>query len=61
MRDDLLVVGGRAIEFGRFEEIKLPHGGQQVTEWGRTVTDWRRGADGRWRIARLVVSDLPAP
>jgi uncharacterized protein (TIGR02246 family) len=58
-REDLLVAGDRAIEFGRFDEGKRLRNGAEVTERGRVVTDWRRGADGRWRIARLVVSDLP--
>jgi len=58
-RDDLLVAGDRAIEFGRFDEGKRLRDGKEVTERGRVVTDWRLGADGRWRIARLVVSDLP--
>lgn len=59
VRDDLWLVGDRAIEFGRFNEIKRMRDGQEVVERGRVVTDWRRGPDGQWRIARLVVSDLP--
>ncbi|HKP30467.1 MAG TPA: nuclear transport factor 2 family protein [Gemmatimonadales bacterium] len=58
-RDDLLVTGDRAIEFARFDEGKRLRDGREVSERGRVVTDWRRGSDGRWRIARLVVSDLP--
>lgn len=58
-RDDLLVVGDRAIEFGRFDEGKRLRDGREVTERGRVVTDWRRGSDGQWRIARLIISDLP--
>lgn len=61
VRDELILLDDRAIEFGWFEETKLPHGGTPVVERGRTVTDWRRGPDGAWRIARLVISDLPAP
>lgn len=59
VREDLLVAGDRAIEFGRFDEVKRFPDGREVTERGRVVIDWRRGPDGRWRIARLVVSDLP--
>ena len=58
-RDELIVMGDRAIEFARFDEGKRLRDGREVSERGRVVTDWRRGADGRWRIARLVVSDLP--
>lgn len=58
-RDDLIVIGDRAIEFAWFEETKLPHGGVPIQERGRIATDWRREADGAWRIARLVISDLP--
>lgn len=58
-RDELIVLGRRAIEFARFDEGKRLRDGTEVTERGRVVTDWRLGADGRWRIARLVVSDLP--
>lgn len=59
VRDDIAVMGDRAIEFGRFDEVKRMLDGREVVERGRVVTDWRRGPDGRWRIARLVVSDLP--
>lgn len=59
-RDELIVLGPRAIEFAWFDEIKLPNGGTPVRERGRVVTDWRLDADGAWRIARLVISDLPA-
>lgn len=58
-RDELIVMGDRAIEFARFDEGKRLRDGTEVTERGRVVSDWRRGEDGRWRIARLVVSDLP--
>lgn len=59
-RDELVVLGDRAIEFAVFDETKLPHGGTPVRERGRIVTDWRREPDGAWRIARLIISDLPA-
>ena len=59
VRDELIALGDRAIEFGWFEEGKLPHGGSPVVERGRTVTDWRRAPDGTWKIARIVISDLP--
>jgi ketosteroid isomerase-like protein len=58
-RDELVALGRRAIEFARFEEGKRLRDGREVTERGRVVADWRLEADGRWRIARLVVSDLP--
>ena len=60
IRVDLVVLEDRAIEFGLFDEVKVLSGGESVVERGRTVTDWRRDADGSWKIARLVVSDLPA-
>jgi uncharacterized protein (TIGR02246 family) len=59
VREDLLVTDDRAIEFGRFDETKRMRDGREVIERGRVVTDWRRGPDGSWKIARLVVSDLP--
>ena len=58
-RDDLILIGDRAIEFARFDVGKRLRDGTEVSERGRVVTDWRKGPDGRWRIARLVVSDLP--
>lgn len=58
-RDELIVLGDRAIEFARFDEGKRLRDGGEVSERGRVVTDWRREADGRWRIHRLIVSDLP--
>ena len=58
-RDELIVMGDRAIEFARFDEGKRLRDGREVSERGRVVTDWRKCSDGRWRIARLVVSDLP--
>ena len=59
-RDELIFVGERrAIEFGRFDETKVKAGQAPIHERGRTVTEWRLEPDGRWRIARLVVSDLP--
>jgi len=58
-REELILLGDRAIEFGRFDEMKVKPGQAPVREQGRTVTDWRREADGSWRVARLVVSDLP--
>jgi ketosteroid isomerase-like protein len=62
-REELVfVTADRAIEYGRFEEAKTRPGEPGVIhERGRTVTDWRRDPDGRWRIARLFVSDLPSP
>ena len=61
-RDDLIFIDpDRAIEFGRFDETKVKPGQAPIHERGRTVTEWRRESDGRWRIARLVVSDLPSP
>lgn len=62
-QDELVFVGpDRALEFGRFDETKIKPGHPDpIHERGRTVTDWRRGPDGRWRIARVVVSDLPSP
>jgi ketosteroid isomerase-like protein len=58
-RDELIVLGDRAIEFARFDEGKRLRDGREVSERGRVVTDWRKCPDGRWRIAKLVVSDLP--
>lgn len=59
-RDELVFLGTRAIEFGWFDETKVPHGKVAINERGRIVTDWRLESDGAWRIARLVISDLPA-
>jgi uncharacterized protein (TIGR02246 family) len=59
-RDELEILGDRAIELGRFDETKVRPGQAPVYERGRTVTYWRREPDGAWRISRLVVSDLPA-
>ena len=58
-RDELVLLGDRAIEFATFDEGKRLRDGQELTERGRVVIDWRREGDGRWRIARLLVSDLP--
>lgn len=59
-REDLILLGDRAIEFARFDETKIIKAtGAEVRERGRFVTDWRREADGAWRIARMVISDLP--
>jgi uncharacterized protein (TIGR02246 family) len=60
-REELIVLGDRAIERARFAETKQFPGQAPVDEWGRVVTFWRREADGAWRIERLVVSDLPGP
>jgi uncharacterized protein (TIGR02246 family) len=60
-RDELIVLGDRAIERARFAEIKQLPGQAPVHEWGRVVTFWKREPDGAWRIERLVVSDLPGP
>lgn len=59
IRDELLLAGDQAVEVAHFEETKQQPGGPPVHERGRTVTFWRREADREWRIARLVVSDLP--
>jgi uncharacterized protein (TIGR02246 family) len=59
-REELELLGDRAIERGRFDETKVKPGGPPIHERGRTVTWWRRDRDGAWRIARLVISDLPA-
>lgn len=58
-RDDLLVAGEVAVEVARFDETKQVRGQEPVEERGRVVLFWRRERDGEWRIARLVVSDLP--
>jgi uncharacterized protein (TIGR02246 family) len=60
-REEIIFLGDRAIEFGRFDETKVKPGQPPYDERGRTVTDWRRESDGAWRIANLVVSDLPSP
>ncbi|MBL8986238.1 MAG: DUF4440 domain-containing protein [Gemmatimonadetes bacterium] len=61
-QDELIFVDERrALEFGRFDETKTKPGHPgPIHERGRTVTDWRREPDGQWRIARVVVSDLPS-
>ena len=58
-RDELIVLGDRAIEFARFDEGKRLRDGSEVSERGRVVLDWRLEPDGQWKVARLVVSDLP--
>ena len=60
VRQELEIIGDRAIELGRFDETKVPPGQPPIDERGRTVTYWRNEPDGAWRIARLVVSDLPS-
>jgi uncharacterized protein (TIGR02246 family) len=60
-RDELIVLGDRAIERARFAETKQYPGQAPVHEWGRVVTFWKRETDGAWRIEHLVVSDLPGP
>ncbi len=60
-REELILLGDRAVEVARFEEVKRRLGAEPERERGRTVTFWRREPDGEWRIERLVVSDLPAP
>jgi ketosteroid isomerase-like protein len=58
-RKELLVFGELAVEYGWFDETKRRAGQPPIHERGRTMTLWRRDADGEWRIHRLVISDLP--
>lgn len=58
-RDELLVAGEMAVEVAHFDETKQVRGQEPVEERGRVVLFWRHERDGEWRIARLVVSDLP--
>lgn len=61
IRDEIELLGERAIELGRFDETKVKAaGGPPVHERGRHVAYWRRDPDGAWRISRIVVSDLPS-
>lgn len=60
-RDDLVLLGDRAIELGRFDETKTKPNMAPIHERGRHVAYWRREVPGVWRISRLVVSDLPPP
>jgi len=58
-RQEILILEGRAIELSRFDETKVKPGQAPIQERGRVVSYWRLEADGAWRIARMVVSDLP--
>ena len=61
VREELDLMGDRAIERGWCEETKAKPGEPPIRERGRTVTYWRRVPPGVWRIARIIASDLPAP
>ena len=56
---ELAVYGARAFERGTYLWIAGPRGQSPTTERGRYAAEWRRDADGAWRIRRYLENLLP--
>jgi ketosteroid isomerase-like protein len=59
-KDELSVSGDLAYYLGRYEEVFQPRQGDAIHNRGRFVFIWKRQADGSWKIARSVGTDLAA-
>lgn len=59
--EQLDVHGDRAYEIGTYSQTMANAKGMTGTSKGRYMAFWRKGADGRWRVRRLMVSRLPSP
>jgi uncharacterized protein (TIGR02246 family) len=57
-KDDLAVSGDLAYVIGRYREVLQPQTGAVVDNRGRFVFIWKRQADGSWKIARSLGTDL---
>lgn len=59
--DAIDVFGATALMWGSyFERLRFP-GQPASAQHGRFVMEWRRGADGQWRIHRYYRVPLPEP
>ena len=60
---DFIIAGDWAFERYGYKEHDVPKaGGAAMDDVGKGLNVYRRGADGRWRVARDTWnSDLPAP
>lgn len=59
-KDELSVGGDLAYYIGSYEEVLQPRQGDALHNRGRFVFIWKRQADGSWKIARSVGTDLAA-
>jgi|tagenome__1003787_1003787.scaffolds.fasta_scaffold20723609_2 uncharacterized protein (TIGR02246 family) len=57
-KDELSVSGDLAYYLGSYEEVLQPPKGDALHNRGRFVFIWKRQADGSWKIARSVGTDL---
>ena len=56
------VTGDVATLWGTYHETIAPRAGGEATAYaGRLVTSWKKGRDGRWRIALMMTQPDPAP
>jgi uncharacterized protein (TIGR02246 family) len=59
--DAIEVFGNVGYQWGAYDQVVAVHGQQPADYHGRLVAEWRRGADGTWRIRRLLVQPSPPP
>ena len=58
--EDVMVSGDLAVETGRYVTRMQPSGRSEITEKGKSITVWRRQADGTWKVVRDIWnSDTP--
>lgn len=54
------VYGAVAYQWGAYHQVARLDGGPPGTFDGRFAAEWHREADGRWRLARLLMQPAPA-
>jgi uncharacterized protein (TIGR02246 family) len=61
--DTILTSGDLATEVGHYDlTVTPPGGGASIADKGKYSVTWRRGDDGKWRIAvDMFSSDAPPP
>jgi polar amino acid transport system substrate-binding protein len=57
----LQIWGATAYQWGIYRQEAGPKDGAAATYSGRYVAEWRREADGQWRIERLMMQPVESP
>ena len=59
--DAIEVFGDVGYQWGAYDQVVAVHDQPPADYHGRLVAEWRREADGGWRIRRLLVQPSPPP
>jgi uncharacterized protein (TIGR02246 family) len=59
---DIQVSGNLAVETGTYAWTLVPRSGSPISDKGKYIHVWARGADGAWKVNRYIInSDMPTP